>query len=454
MAKHPSRALVMGGGVAGLTTARVLADHFDEVVVLERGHYPAEASPRKHVPQSNHLHYLLARGGEVLQSLFPRMGTLLDSLGVPQKDFGADIIQYVGERVMPRIPVGIPMRCVTRPLLEWALHHEIARWPGVRVLEGHKVQGLLLDARGDVAGVTVEGESGATTMESDLVVDASGRASPLPGLLRRLGCDEVPEEIVDAGFRYASSYFRIHRPEHLHGAASVGVVSVPPAHPITGGLMQLPNGDSLVTVIVLPEKSGLVSDHDSLIGMFDKTPCVPLRQALTHAEAISPIRPYQDTANRRRRYDRVESLPGRLVAIGDSACVLNPRFGQGMTMAALGARELQRHLAVHSAASLEAKPRQWTTDLRTRLLKAYQVPWAIATSDDFNWIPDARHDWKSRAAAWYLKALVECSPTNPKVYFQQMRVAQMLAHPLSLLRPDFALPIVKHGLSVSMKPAR
>ena len=66
-----SRAVVIGGSVAGMCAARVLCDFYDEVVLLDRDHYPAQVGHRAGVPQSRHAHALLVRGQRELEQLFP-----------------------------------------------------------------------------------------------------------------------------------------------------------------------------------------------------------------------------------------------------------------------------------------------------------------------------------------------------------------------------------------------
>jgi flavin-dependent dehydrogenase len=56
------RAVVLGGSVAGLLAARVLADAYAEVIVVERDQLPSAAAHRRGAPQSRHIHGLLARG--------------------------------------------------------------------------------------------------------------------------------------------------------------------------------------------------------------------------------------------------------------------------------------------------------------------------------------------------------------------------------------------------------
>src|SRR5690242_12150382 len=65
------RAIVVGGSIAGLCAARVLADWFDAVTLLDRDAYPAGTLERAGVPQSRHVHALLARGRQELDRLFP-----------------------------------------------------------------------------------------------------------------------------------------------------------------------------------------------------------------------------------------------------------------------------------------------------------------------------------------------------------------------------------------------
>ena len=45
-------AIVIGSSIAGLTTARVLADHFERVTIIERDRLPDGPDYRKGVPQA------------------------------------------------------------------------------------------------------------------------------------------------------------------------------------------------------------------------------------------------------------------------------------------------------------------------------------------------------------------------------------------------------------------
>ena len=85
------RAVVLGGSIAGLLAARVLADTHAEVVVVERDELSHSAGHRRGVPQSRHIHGLLARGQQALEELFDGFTTELVDLGAPTGDMLQDL---------------------------------------------------------------------------------------------------------------------------------------------------------------------------------------------------------------------------------------------------------------------------------------------------------------------------------------------------------------------------
>src|SRR6476646_1090630 len=85
-----TRAIVVGASVAGMLTARALADHVDQVLVLERERLPdptaGTSEPRGHVPQNRHLHLLLAAGLDRLCEWFPGIDAELEQAGAVRVD--------------------------------------------------------------------------------------------------------------------------------------------------------------------------------------------------------------------------------------------------------------------------------------------------------------------------------------------------------------------------------
>ena len=76
-------AVVLGASMAGLLAARVLADHFAQVTIVERDQLPQRATARPWVPQGRHIHLVLPRGSTAMEELFPGLLRELVEAGAP-----------------------------------------------------------------------------------------------------------------------------------------------------------------------------------------------------------------------------------------------------------------------------------------------------------------------------------------------------------------------------------
>ena len=68
LGKH---AIVIGGSIGGLLTARVLSQYFQQVTIVERDKISENPEPRKGVPQGQHVHVIFDGGMQVIDRLFP-----------------------------------------------------------------------------------------------------------------------------------------------------------------------------------------------------------------------------------------------------------------------------------------------------------------------------------------------------------------------------------------------
>ena len=88
MAELGEHAVVLGASMGGLLAARVLADFFGTVTVVERDMLPDDPATRRGVPQGRHVHILLARGAQILDEFFPGFLNELVARGAPVWDDG------------------------------------------------------------------------------------------------------------------------------------------------------------------------------------------------------------------------------------------------------------------------------------------------------------------------------------------------------------------------------
>src|SRR6516225_11005945 len=134
-----SHAVVVGGSMAGMLAARVLADHFDGVTLLERDRFPETPAARKGLPQGRHAHGLLDRGRRVLERLLPGLTGELVRAGAEPLDFTQDFAWMSPCGWYVRFPSDLLLLGCTRDLIDWGVRARVAALPNVRIRHGADV---------------------------------------------------------------------------------------------------------------------------------------------------------------------------------------------------------------------------------------------------------------------------------------------------------------------------
>src|SRR5580700_11466499 len=204
------RAVVVGAGLGGLSAARVLGDYFDEVIILDRDDLPDDSAPRPGVPQGKHPHGLLGAGLKALENLFPGFGNELVRAGAEPMEPGFDMLYEVpGQDVWPRIKLTWPTYAMSRPLIERTLRRQVERIGNLKVRRGCRVLNIVSEARLLAAtGIRYETPDGTRkTLESDLIVDASGNGSLTVEFLKATDRRPLAETRIGVNMRYASALF-------------------------------------------------------------------------------------------------------------------------------------------------------------------------------------------------------------------------------------------------------
>jgi 2-polyprenyl-6-methoxyphenol hydroxylase-like FAD-dependent oxidoreductase len=128
-------AVVIGAGMAGLWTARVLSDHVRRVTVLERDRLPQGAAPRPGVPQDRHVHVLLQRGATIMGHLFPGIEEELLAAGAHRIDLTLDSYVKIRGRWLRRFASGKITYACSRVLLESILRRRVRALPNVLLFD-------------------------------------------------------------------------------------------------------------------------------------------------------------------------------------------------------------------------------------------------------------------------------------------------------------------------------
>ena len=150
-----THAVVLGASMGGLLAARVLADFYDTVTVVERDPLPDSATHRRGVPQGRHIHALLGRGLQVLSELFPGFRDELLDAGTPVLDYSdlSKVYFCAGGHVLVRagrFTDTAPLFFPSRPLVESLVRQRVRKIANVTTLDAVSYTHLTLPTNREV----------------------------------------------------------------------------------------------------------------------------------------------------------------------------------------------------------------------------------------------------------------------------------------------------------------
>ncbi|WP_199858091.1 NAD(P)/FAD-dependent oxidoreductase [Limnothrix sp. PR1529] len=464
---QPDRAIVLGGSLAGLLAARVLADRFQTVLVLERDPLPTPwerpetpdetwCNRRPGTPQADHVHVLLARGQQILESLFPGFANDLATSGAVEVNWTADCAMMGLGSWNPRVSSDLVTRTSSRSLLESLVRRRLQAIPNVIFMSGVAVQGLVV-AGDRVTGVRLEGNSAQnlvstlateTLLGAQLVVDAMGRNSQMPRWLQQLGYGSVPEVTIDAKLGYASRWYQMPA-DYLAQVAqdpentwkSILLWAKPPHQPRAGVLYPV-EGNRWVVTVSGTNGDYPPADEEGFLAFVRSLRDPAIARAIASAQPISDIKLYRGTANRWRHYEQLATFPIGLALLGDAVCTFNPIYGQGMTGAALGAVTLGDCLD-RAQSELGLDWGQFTHLFRQELARVIQLPWLMATGEDLRW-PATEGPRPDRPTRWmqaYLERVLHLTDAHKDIHETVWKIQHMILSPQALFHPSIMMRV-------------
>ena len=450
-------AVVLGGSLAGMLAARVLAEHFDRVTLIERDAYADTPEVRKGVPQANHVHGLLLRGRQVLEEFFPGLQDEMIAAGVPLVDMANDIAWFTRAGWGVRFPSKLKVLAFTRPVLDLHVRRRLLQNSKIEIADQMEVLGLLGNPIEKlVNGVLVIPRASdadrrvAREVHADIVVDATGRASRAPRWLKDLGYEPPQETTVNGHIGYASRLYRI--PENFNGDWVCAYVQSAPPEQKRGGIMFRVEDNRWLVTLIGGGCDYPPSDEQAFLEYAESLRDPIIADAIRNAEPVSPIRTFRNTENRLRHFENVKHLPENFVVLGDAACAFNPAYGQGMTIAALGALTLQQCLRERDEFESDGSSYDLARQFQRRLARVNKAPWLIATGEDYRYreTEGGAPGLMTRFMHWYMDRVLQLATREVAVRSVLLDVFSMLLPPSALFRRAILFRVIREVI----KPAR
>jgi 2-polyprenyl-6-methoxyphenol hydroxylase-like FAD-dependent oxidoreductase len=152
-----------------------------------------------------------------------------------------------------------------------------------------------------------------------------------------------------------------------------------------------------------------------------------IADALRGAKPVTELQPSHFPYSVRRRYDKLDAFPTGLLATADAIASFNPMYGQGMTVAALEAVQLDEQLA---KGRLDAR----------RFFKAAHaiedVAWKISVSGDLRYPSvQGRRTPDMKVMNKYFDRLLLAARADPRLARQFLRVSGFMEPPQTLFKP-------------------
>lgn len=380
------RVLVLGAGIAGLSTALALSREgalggsTREITILDRDPPPPETSAdeafdsweRKGVGHVRHSHAFLARLHMIIRDNYPElMQDLLDA-GCREIRFHENM---PADRQAEYVPVpsdgDLTILTSRRTTLELVMRRYVARQKNVTFVTSTLVRSLITKKLGDalvVRGVMAEDANGTHEIRADIVVDAGGKNSQAIDWLSETGLP-IEEVSAPAGIVYFTRHYRLHdgkdEPARTKapGAGDMGYIKY--------GLFPADNRCFSITLAV-PEIEMEIRRAVVHPEVFDalcaELPGIAAWTSREYSEPKSKVFGMGELWQRWRHMVKDgKPLALNFFPLGDTLIRTNPLYGRGCSFAAVQAHILRdvldagrdpaaRATAYHAAVETELRP--------------------------------------------------------------------------------------------------
>ncbi|KZT41427.1 hypothetical protein SISSUDRAFT_981801 [Sistotremastrum suecicum HHB10207 ss-3] len=505
-------AVVAGGSVAGLLTARVCSAHFSRVLIVEPEGWTATAEGlsdearlskaengkkpniRTRVQQYTSLHSYQPFTYLALKEMFPDFeaeARKIDPAAIAPCDFQV----HLGGRHL-RPPLGFykgtlpKFLTVSRPAYETLLRKLVKNncdnvefvtgtVTGINIDVDGPSQGLEGAGTGDrIQSVVIRSKEGVETAEPALLLaDCTG---PSLAALKWVSTPakplKVPKDVYDPKMYYTTCEYNIEpaKFEKVHfpgGFANASVIYnfLPDSRMERRVLLVFKRENNTLQFVCggwdLAARPKSIADVRSFMSQIKGVDPVPdymfqIADALeaSNADATASYTDVKLPPCHFVKYHQVlDKIPTNLIAVGDAVLRVNPIRGQGCTKAAIGAATLSGVLqycnpVFHSNSSREVLPDQFGKMFFERQNSRIQPVWDQTKAEDYGWDTTTPVEGESLTdgawVRWYTWNLIAVALNSDSVGAAVYNSAMFIAPGTDVTTPGIALQVAWAGIKV------
>lgn len=432
-------AVVMGGSIAGLLTAKVLSPHFSKIIILDRDKLFDNEQPRKGTAQAAHAHILLKRGLDGLDNLLPGFTDELKQAGAVSTNATHDWQSLFQEGLLCRFKSDIEILCQSRHLLESTLRSFILNnTDNLKVIENAAITDVKFsDEHNPEIHYALNND--IHSLIPNLLVDCTGRYSKSPLNLKSAGFGDVPKLSISPYLGYSTRTFK--KVSLDDGYYSTLIMAKAPDHTRGGVILPTENNQHIVTLFGF-SKDYPPGDEQSYLDFAKSLRASTVFDAIKNAEPTSEIKQFVKKDSHFYQYSKLKTWPQGFLVMGDAITSFNPIYGQGITTTISSAEILKKYIQQQS--SLD------TLNLKTlqrKICNNYNLPWLIAKNEDLRWpaTEGGNANWLVKQMHHFLDMVGRASTKSKSVNYTYISVLHMIKLPIALLTPNMLYKIIRYG---------
>lgn len=220
-------------------------------------------------------------------------------------------------------------------------------------------------------------------------------------------------------------------------------------HQSRGGVLYRVEGDRWIVCLIGVGRDYPPTDEAGFLDFAQSLSHPSVYEAIKNAQPISPIYGYRRTENRLRHYERLSHFPDNFVVVGDAVCTFNPVYGQGMTVASLGALVLDQCFQQYTQHRSNPDLKDLGKHFQKKIALVNKTPWLMATSDDLRWSTTVgdKPNIMTRFLQQYIDKVIFVASKRAEVHQSFIEVIHLIKPTTIFFKPSILWQVIRQAFS-------